>query len=113
MADDEKFVDCEIRPVPPAAGTIALPWPQRRQYDPRIELVLMRSERRLGVEYRRFILGKLALVGFVTEEPPPSDDAVEAAGENEEFHECDPLGLPKARLERMAKIALHKIAENG
>ncbi len=76
MADDEEFVDFEIRAGPPVAGMITLPWPRPSQYDPRIELVLMRSERRLGVEYRRFILGKLALVGFVTEEPPPSDDAV-------------------------------------
>ncbi len=82
----------------------------RTQYDPRIEMVLMRSGHRLGAEYRRFIQGKLALTGFV-EEPWPSDHDPHRAGEIEEFHEFNPVGVPTARLERMAQFALKKILE--
>ena len=91
----------------PAARAVRSP---HGQYDPRIEFILMRSGRRLGVEYRRFIGGKLALTGFV-EEPGPSDYDPHRAGEIEEFHEFNPVGVPKARLEQMAQFALEKILE--
>ncbi len=75
----------------------------------------MRSAHRLGVEYRRFIGGKLALIGFLeeqyAEEPGPSDYDPHRTGEIEEFHEFNPVGVPTARLERMAQFALKTIAE--
>ncbi len=67
------------------------------------------------MEYRRFIGGKLALIGFLeeqyAEEPGPSDYDPHRAGEIEEFHEFNPVGVPKARLEQMAQFALEKILE--
>ena len=84
---------CSASRSGPAARAVRSP---HGQYDPRIEFILMRSGRRLGVEYRRFVNGKLALIGFV-EEPGPSDYDPHRAGEIEEFHEFNPVGVPKAR----------------
>ena len=74
------------------------------QYDPRIKLDLMRSGRRLGVRYRRFIGGKLALTGFVEEPRGPADHDTDGTGKIEEYRRFKPVGIPKARLERMARL---------
>ena len=95
----------------PADGTQSGPatlterWPPA-QYDPRIEFILMRSKRRLGVEYRRFIGGKLTLTGFVKEPLPAGDDG--DTGESGEYRKFNPVDIPEARLERMARLALER-----
>ena len=68
---------------------------RRAKYDSRVELVLMRSGSRLGVEYRRFIQGKLALKGFVAEEPWPTGYGEEPAGDDDVFRPFDPVGIPE------------------
>ncbi len=60
---------CSASRSGPAARAVRSP---HGQYDPRIEFILMRSGRRLGVEYRRFVNGKLALIGFVRSLGPPT-----------------------------------------
>ena len=97
-----------FRPVPLVeAPSRGLP---HGKYDPRIEFVLMRNGRRLGVEYRRFIQGKLALTGFVEEPGDPAHDGKTAAGG--EFRRCGARGIAKARLRRIARLALEAAAEN-
>ena len=75
--------------------------------DGRIEFVLMHDGRRLGVRFRRFVRGKLAVSGFVDEEASPRCGEREPAG----FRECDAAGFAEARLRRMARVALEAVAE--
>jgi len=106
------FGPLPARPSPPAPLPEGEGSLEESQYDPRIEFILMRSGRRLGVEYRRFINGKLALKGFVKEqyvdELGPSDGDAEGAGESGEYRNFNPVDIPEARLERMARLALER-----
>jgi hypothetical protein len=84
---------------------------RRAKYDPRVEFVLMRNGRRLGLEYHRFIEGKLALIGFV-EEPGACANDFEGM-EDGEYVEFDARGVPEARLRRIARLAIEKILKDN
>ena len=75
--------------------------------DGRIEFDLMHDGRRLGVRFRRFVRGKLAISGFVDEDASPRCGRIEPAG----FRACDAAGFAEARLRRMARLALEAVAE--